>query len=175
MFVKEDRGEVEVTRRASLRPQPVGGATVFGVLEPRSGVRKVGSFGEFSKVMLDDHRFAIVRPGFATVIPARGGRVHGVLWRLTPRDLTVLDAYENIGSGMYGRDERRVWQDGRSLRAIVYFARDPRPARAKPGYLEDCVLPAARHWGLPQAHVAAIEAWVTAPGARPSWNEARPL
>src|ERR1700736_6363490 len=93
---------------------------------------------------LDNHRFAIVNPGFATVIAATGSAVHGVLWRLMSRDLNVLDAYENIATGLYGRAERPVRQGTRTLRALTYFVRDPRPGRVRPGYLEDCVLPAAR-------------------------------
>ena len=124
---------------------------------------------------LDHHRFAIVHPGFATVLPARGFTVHGVLWRLGTRDLAVLDAYENIASGLYGREEKSVRQGARTLRAITYFVRQPRPGLARPGYLEDCVLPAARHWGLPQSHIAAIEAFRVAPGARDPWREDQPV
>jgi hypothetical protein len=124
---------------------------------------------------LDQHRFAIVHPGFATVIAQRGSSVHGVLWRLGSRDLAVLDAYENIASGLYGRDEKAVRQGMRTLRAITYFVRYPKPGLAKPGYLEDCVLPAARHWGLPPSYIAAIDAFRVAPGARSPWNEAQPV
>jgi hypothetical protein len=124
---------------------------------------------------LDNHRFAIVHPGFATVIAARGAAVHGVLWRLGTRDLCVLDAYENIASGLYGRVAKPVRLGARTLRAETYFVRDPRPGRAMPGYLEDCVLPAARHWGLPRAYIRAIEAFVVSPGPRAPWSETRPV
>jgi gamma-glutamylcyclotransferase (GGCT)/AIG2-like uncharacterized protein YtfP len=124
---------------------------------------------------LDHHRFAIVNPGFATVIAAKGSQVHGVLWRLGPRDLAVLDAYENLASGLYGRAEKPVRQGTRLLRALTYFVRDPRPGRARPGYLEECVLPAARHWGLPSAYIRGIEAFLVAPGARAQWRETKPV
>jgi gamma-glutamylcyclotransferase (GGCT)/AIG2-like uncharacterized protein YtfP len=142
---------------------------VAGMAKRCPGAQALGS------ARLDGHRFAIVHPGFATVIAARGAAVHGVLWRLDSRDLAVLDAYENIASGLYGRDERPVRQGLRTLRALTYFVRHPRPGSAKPGYLEDCVLPAAAHWGLPQAYIRAIEAFVVAPGARSPWREARPV
>jgi hypothetical protein len=127
------------------------------------------------KAELEHHRFAIVHPGYATVLPARGSRVHGVLWMLAPRDLTVLDAYENISSGLYGRDERPVRHHGRLVRAITYFVRNPKPARVRPGYLEDCVLPAARHWGLPAEYVRTIEGFVVAAGPREPWRETKPV
>jgi hypothetical protein len=52
---------------------------------------------------------------------------------------------------------------------------NPRPARVRPGYLEDCVLPAARHWQLPQAYIGEIEAFVVAAGARQPWSETKPV
>jgi hypothetical protein len=124
---------------------------------------------------LDHHRFAIVHPGFATVIPARGSRVHGVVWQVSARDLFILDAYENLPSGLYGRAELPVRHAGRMLRAQTYFVRNPRPARVRPGYLEDCVLPAARHWQLPAPYIGEIEAFVVAPGARLPWSQTKPV
>lgn len=124
---------------------------------------------------LDNHRFAIVQPGFATVIEAPGATVHGVLWRLGSRDINVLDAYENISSGLYGRAEKPVRHGVRTLRALTYFVVEPRPGRPKPGYLEDCVLPAARHWKLPQGYIRSLEAFVVAPGARTPWSVTKPV
>jgi carboxyl-terminal processing protease len=60
LFIKPDKGTVQVTRRASLRPQPVSGASVFGALDSGSVVQKVGTFGDFTKVMLEGDRFAFV-------------------------------------------------------------------------------------------------------------------
>src|SRR5260370_19793069 len=115
---------------------------------------------------LDPHRFAIVHPGFATVIAAKGSCVHGVLWRLGSRDLAVLDAYENIASGLYGRAELPVRLGLRTLRALTYFVRDPKPTLPRPGYLDACGLPAARHWWLPQSHIRRIASLLLAPRAR---------
>jgi len=148
----------------------------FGANMDVSGMARRCPTGEaVGTARLEHHRFAIAHPGFATVIAAVGSSVHGVLWRLGSRDLNVLDAYENISSGLYGRAELPVRHQGRTLRAITYFVRAPKPGRAKPGYLEDCVLPAARHWQLPQAYIRSIEAFVVAPGAREPWSETRPV
>jgi len=142
---------------------------VAGMSRRCPGARALG------EARLDDHRFAIVHPGFATVIPARGTRVHGVLWLIGARDLAVLDAYENLPSGLYGRAEKPVRHGLRLLRALTYFVRDPRPCPARPGYLEDCVLPAARHWRLPETYIREIKALIAAPGARTAWREAKPV
>ena len=123
---------------------------------------------------LDDRRFAIVHPGYATVIAAKGSCVHGVLWRLGSRDLVALDAFENIASGLYLRADMQIRQAARSLRALTYFVREPRPGRVRPGYLEDCVLPAARHWGLPANYISSIEAFRVAPGTREPWRDTSP-
>ena len=50
---------------------------------------------------LADHRFVITADGYASVEPARARTVHGVLWRITPRDRVMLDAWENVGGGLY--------------------------------------------------------------------------
>ena len=50
---------------------------------------------------LSAHRFVISADGYASVEPARARSVHGVLWRITPRDRVLLDAWENIAAGLY--------------------------------------------------------------------------
>ncbi len=50
---------------------------------------------------LADHRFVITADGYASVEPLRAQTVHGVLWRITPRDRVLLDAWENVGGGLY--------------------------------------------------------------------------
>jgi hypothetical protein len=63
----------------------------------------------------------------------------------------------------------------RLVRAHTYFVLNPKPGRARPGYLEDCVLPAARHWGLPPAYIESIEAFIGPAGGRPDWREDKPV
>ena len=41
--------------------------------------------------MLSDHRFVITGDGYASVGRTTARTVHGVLWRLTPRDRVTLD------------------------------------------------------------------------------------
>jgi hypothetical protein len=154
-----------------MRPYFAFGANmeVAGMARRCPGARPLG------RAELDHHRFAIVHPGYATVMPARGSRVHGVLWMLGVRDLAILDAYENLPSGLYGREERPVRHSGRLMRAIIYFVRNPKPASVRPGYLEDCVLPAARHWELPADYIKGIEAFIMPAGAREPWRGAKPV
>ena len=53
------------------------------------------------RACLPGYRFIIMRSGYASVVPAPGCGVHGLLWRVTPRDVAALNAYENLGGGLY--------------------------------------------------------------------------
>ena len=64
---------------------------------------------------LAGHRFVITADGYASVEPARAQSVHGVLWRLTPRDRVTLDAWENIAGGLYRAEMLPVRSAGRRV------------------------------------------------------------
>jgi hypothetical protein len=107
---------------------------------------------------LADHRFVITGDGYASVAPRRASVVHGVLWRLTPRDRVSLDAWENIEGGLYRAATLVVsGAEGRAS-ALVYLARPRGEGRPKPGYIE-LVTAAAGEWNLPEDYIAALQAW----------------
>jgi len=108
--------------------------------------------------MLESCRFVVTADGYASAIPAPGCIVHGVLWRLTPRDLAALNIYENIGGGLYRSRVLTVRKNGWRLRALVYITRPRGKGRPRPGYLE-LVVAAARDWKFPDAYVRALERW----------------
>ena len=103
-------------------------------------------------------RFIIMGGGYASVAPSPGDEVHGVLWRLAPRDLAALNAYESLDTGLYRRRMLAVTYDGGRVPALTYLARDRSEGRPKPGY-QDIVVKAAREWKLPEAYVRALERW----------------
>jgi hypothetical protein len=108
---------------------------------------------------LANYRFIITADGYASVKPARAETVHGLLWRLTPRDRVTLDAWENIAGGLYRAETIPVHCNGGLHAALVYIAR-PRPlGRPKPGYME-IVVKAARELELPEGYVASLEQWL---------------
>ena len=82
---------------------------------------------------LADHRFVITADGYASVEPSRALTVHGVLWRITPRDRVLLDAWENVGGGLYRAETLPVRGAGGRMAALVYFARLGAEGRPKPG------------------------------------------
>ena len=108
---------------------------------------------------LADHRFVITADGYASVEPSRALIVHGVLWRITPRDRVLLDAWENVGGGLYRAETLPVRGAGGRTAALVYFARPGPKGRAKSGYIE-LVIAAAREWDLPRSYIRALEAWM---------------
>jgi hypothetical protein len=92
---------------------------------------------------LAGHRFVITADGYASVEPARAQTVHGVLWRITPRDRVTLDAWENVRGGLYRCETPAVRGAAGLAPALVYFARPAAEGRPKPGYIE-LVVAAAR-------------------------------
>jgi hypothetical protein len=115
---------------------------------------------------LDGWRFMITRDGYASVAPTPGATVYGVLWRLLPRDLAALNAYENLDSGAYRRRVLPVRHAGRIMPALLYVGRTLSAGLPRPGYQDRIVLPAARDWNLPSAYLAELARW--SPSARRS-------
>jgi gamma-glutamylcyclotransferase (GGCT)/AIG2-like uncharacterized protein YtfP len=108
------------------------------------------------KAILRRHRFVIMSNGYASVVPASFSEVHGILWRITPRDLAALDAYENVAGGLYRRVMRPVVAGGRSLQALVYFGAEKREGDPRTGYME-LVVQAARENELPKDYIESLE------------------
>jgi hypothetical protein len=109
---------------------------------------------------LADHRFIITADGYASVAPALAHTVHGVLWRITPRDRVTLDGWENVAGKLYRAETMPVRYAGGLHRALIYIARPSRGAgRPKAGYME-LVVAAARQWKFPAAYIAALERWL---------------
>jgi gamma-glutamylcyclotransferase (GGCT)/AIG2-like uncharacterized protein YtfP len=120
---------------------------------------------------LADHRFVITADGYASVEPERAAAVHGVLWRITPRDRVMLDAWESVSLGLYRAVTLSVRGAGGRVPALVYLARPGGQGRPKPGYI-DLVVAAARQWDLPQAYIHELEAFAQ---PRPVGADARKI
>ncbi|WP_181313974.1 gamma-glutamylcyclotransferase family protein [Phreatobacter cathodiphilus] len=106
---------------------------------------------------LAGHRLVVTRAGYLSVRRAPGGMVHGVLWRLTPRDLVRLDAYEGVGPGGYRRAVRPVLTAGGARAAIVYHGgRTVAGARLLRHPFEEAVLASAISWHLPVAALTGL-------------------
>jgi len=104
---------------------------------------------------LPGYRVIIMRCGYATIVAAPGGCVHGLLWRLTPRDVAALNAYENLAGGLYRAVTMAVEADRRRHAALVYVGRGRACGRPGPGYLE-IVTQAAHDAGFPPHYVRSL-------------------
>ena len=116
---------------------------------------------------LEGYRFFIGVDGWGSVKPAPGNNVHGVLWRLTPRDVAALHAYELLHKGLYDVRYLPVRSGAHRRTAMIYRLRRRSAGRPKPGYVE-MIAASARAWKLPEAYVRSIERWSTS-----RWTGAR--
>jgi len=109
----------------------------------------------------------VIASGYGSVAPAQGCEVHGVLWRLTPRDLAALNVFESLDSGLYRRMRLTVDLGAARLRALVYVGRLRGRRRPMPGYQERVVASAA-DWRLPVRYLDELERLA------PAYRAARP-
>lgn len=107
------------------------------------------------------HRLVIAAQGYASVVHDPRRSVWGLLWDLALADVSSLDRYEDVASGLYTKAMQPVITAAGPRRALIYLATDPRPGRARTGYL-DGIVAAARDIGLPADYLRDLEA--LAPG-----------
>jgi AIG2-like family len=113
-------------------------------------------------------RFVVNPDGFGSIAPQPGTIVHGVLWRLSARDVAAVNAYESVDSGLYLRRHLVVRCGAQPATALVYIARRQGEGQPRPGYI-DVVVEAARDWDLPDDYIRALARW-----APRRWRGARP-
>lgn len=109
---------------------------------------------------LPDYRFIINNRGYATLLPAPGAAVPGILWRLQPSDESALDRYEGYPAGLYDKGYRSVYDTaGNAIQALVYIDhRNHTLGAPREGYLER-ILAAAEEHALPAHHIELLRAW----------------
>jgi hypothetical protein len=103
-------------------------------------------------------RFVVIPEGYGSIAPHPGGIVHGVLWRLTPRDLAAINAYESLDSGLYRRRVLPVRSDAGCRSVLVYVSGRGGAGRPRPGYI-GLVVRAAQEWNLPARYIETLRRW----------------
>jgi gamma-glutamylcyclotransferase (GGCT)/AIG2-like uncharacterized protein YtfP len=103
-------------------------------------------------------RLVITVDGYVSIVPRPGACVHGVLWRLTPRDLVALNAYEAFTAGLYRQRLLSVSAGGKRQLARIYVGRCATPGASRPGHLST-VIAAAQDWSLPPVYIAQMRRW----------------
>jgi hypothetical protein len=114
------------------------------------GARAVGP------AVLAGYKFFVGIDGWGSVKPNAGERVRGVLWRLSPRDVAALHAYELLHIGLYDVRHLPVRSGAKLRTAMIYLLRRRAPGKPKPGYVE-MIAASARGWKLPEAYVRSVE------------------
>ncbi|KAA0676996.1 gamma-glutamylcyclotransferase [Roseomonas genomospecies 6] len=110
--------------------------------------------------VLSDHAFQINRRGVATIVPATGETVEGVVWSVSAADIAALDRWEGTDEGIYLRHAApvRVAALDQVLPMVVYTAADTAcGTTCRPGYAER-VLAGARRGGLSAAYLDRLAA-----------------
>jgi gamma-glutamylcyclotransferase (GGCT)/AIG2-like uncharacterized protein YtfP len=108
--------------------------------------------------VLEGYRFFVGLEGWGSVAPSAGDVVHGVLWRLTPRDIAALHAYELLHQGLYDVRHLAVRTGTRRVRAMIYLLRRRASGKPRPGYVE-MIAAAGRGWNLPEPYIRSVERW----------------
>jgi hypothetical protein len=103
-------------------------------------------------------RFVVNPDRVGSIEPCAGGMVQGVLWRVGPRDLAAINAYEGIDSGLYAHCILPIRHAGRTKGALAYIARRRGKGIARPGYIS-VVVAAARDWDLPESYIRSLQRW----------------
>jgi cation transport regulator ChaC len=103
-------------------------------------------------------RFVVNPDGVGSLAPEPGRVAYGVLWRLTLRDLTAINAYESVDTELYHRRVLPVQLASRRLPALVYIARRKGEGIPRPGYIS-LVVAAAREWQLPAPYIDTLKRW----------------
>jgi hypothetical protein len=121
----------------------------------------------FGTATLAGWRFIITADGYGSIAPQAGTVVHGVLWRLGPRDVAAINAYESVDSGLYTRRVLPVRCGARLRPALVYVAPKGGAGTPRPAYIQ-LVIEAAGEWELPRRYVHSLQRW-----APSGWRGAR--
>src|SRR5215212_2636893 len=100
-------------------------------------------------------RFVITADGVGSIARQPGAVVRGVLWRIGPRDLAAINAYEGLDSELYTRCMLPVRCSGRLAPALLYIARWRGQGRPRPGYIS-VVVEAAREWNFPEHYIRSL-------------------
>jgi cation transport regulator ChaC len=85
-----------------------------------------GNYEVLGKAVVNGYRLSFTlysanrKGGVADLVPDPDGQVEGVLYRLSPEALPLLDEREGVGIGRYRRKEVTVIHQGEPVRAMTY-------------------------------------------------------
>ncbi|MEO6463812.1 MAG: gamma-glutamylcyclotransferase family protein [Candidatus Eisenbacteria bacterium] len=142
-------------------------------LDPRQMAERCPGHRVVGRAILADHVMRFRGYGrdwkgaVATVEPAGGHDVHGVVFALTPEHYASLDFYEGYdgvgaASNLYDRVPRRVRMEDRAIVDVLTYVIRPLAEGAPSRRYRDAILRGMRHHGLPEDAVLELQSVLTA-------------
>ncbi len=137
-------------------------------LNPRQMEQRCPGHRVVGRAVLRDHVMRFRGDGcdwagaVATVEPAAGHDVHGVVFALTQEHYDALDHYEGFdGEGadtsLYDRVARRVEMEGGEVVAVETYVIRPLAEGTPSRRYRDAIVAGMRHHGLPEEAIAQVE------------------
>jgi len=111
------------------------------------------------KAVLDGFKFVMNSDGFASIVPAAGQRVIGVLWKVDSFAELALNRAMGVTAGKSGSLNLNV-RTGRTrqVKALVYLPNNTKSALCS-GHALDRLLEGARDFSLPASYIDYLESW----------------
>ena len=106
---------------------------------------------------LEDWAWRIGGRGYATVSPAQGHQVWGVIWNVSDTDLISLDRYEGVAGGLYRREFVTVMVDDSPVETLIYIENYNDVGLPSEHYLER-IIAGASHFELPSTWIDEVAA-----------------
>lgn len=126
-------------------------------------LRELGSEAEFVSVAhYESRRWIVNSAGVASIVPRRGYRVHGVIWRLPEVEMAALDIHLDVPQVFDRYGALAYLPNGRRITAEYYVARNNELGSATPEYLEP-ILKTGQQFGFPESYLEEISGWCNAP------------
>ena len=88
---------------------------------------------------VENSNFVINSNGVATIIPAFGLVVRGVLWQISKSDEDELDIYEGVSSNLYIKEICVVSVGNKNVDSLVYIATNSEFGNPRKNYLETII------------------------------------
>lgn len=110
--------------------------------------------------ILRDYKFVINERGVATIVPAEGSIVRGIVWTLQPHDEATLDRYEGVAHNIYTKETMDVVDDatGIAIETLLYVAKNDKPGYPYPGYLER-IISGAKEAKIDITYIDELVSW----------------
>jgi len=126
-------------------------------------------------------RLILTKRGTANIVQRKEAVVHGGLWKFHPHHVAAMDEWEGVAQGIY----RRVWvhvclADGSVKPALTYAGcarAQCSPGIGRPNYMLTAMIPGAIAFGLPEAYIESLRAWLPArpvAARRSYWGRRKP-